>query len=740
VISFRQSGRNSRARLFEVLAIKDFATPISKEKRSMKIRRFKNSGLVFASLMLFLVFAGAGDVSSAQKVPISFDDYHGYTGIVNYIKAVADAYPDITKLLEIGKSTMGRPIYVLVVSNMKTGTTIDAQVALRNMRKEGIKNVTPMKPYQGKPGFWLCGSTHGNEYTGTEVCLYSIDKLVSGYGSDEEITRIVNDQTFYICPVVNPDGLYNSIEKGISQRQNSMNKDDDEDGRVNEDGPDDLNADGYITQFRYKDPEGQYVMDDEDPRLVIRLRRGEKTEKERYSVIGEDKDNDGDGKRGEDSERGIDLNRNFPEGWFKGTMAGGQGNYPTSAPEIHAIAEFFINHTNILMAQNYHTSGGFTYRPMGTAPHPELHPKDVAVFDMIMGTKYLEIIGEEVPEAWKNPEKLSELKAEIEKTSKNKYAKARGYELPRGWRVSYDEDKDEPYNYGMATDWMYKQLGIYALTTELWNPMRDIPDFPQFEGEDARIQAQRALLKYQDEKYGGRLFLSWKKFNHPELGEGEIGGWISKYRSNALPGEPLMNVCEKHWQFEKFRAGLQPDIVITEAKAKIVTESRGSEADASRDGDQVTVAKGKSKGKYKIVEVTATIENKGKLATHLARGAELAGNREDIVWLIGDRDRVAYLQGSPFQKLGVIEGTMKIPGYSGRGAPPPQRERRRMMFYYPGFPMMFQRGPRYGPTEVEQKGPKRTVRWLVVVEGDSPLKVVVTSQKGGTKVKNLTIQ
>jgi hypothetical protein len=377
---------------------------------------------------------------------------------------------------------------------------------------------------------------------------------------------------------------------------------------------------------------------------------------------------------------------------------------------------------------------------MGTAPHPELHPKDVAVLDMIMGKKYLEIIGEEVPEAWQNPEKLSEYKEELEKTSKNKYAKSRGYVLPRGWRVSYNEDEDEPYNYGMATDWMYKQLGIYALTTELWNPMRDIPDFPQFEGEDARIKAQRALLKYQDEKFGGRLFLSWKKFNHPELGEGEIGGWISKYRSNALPGEPLMNVCEKHWQFAKFRAGLQPDIVIAKAEAKVITESSAGEANVSQVGDQVTIKKGKSKGKYKIVEVTATIENKGMLATHVARGAQLAGNREDIVWLIGDRDRVAYLQGSPFQKLGVIEGVMKIPGYSGRGAPPPQQQRRRMMFFYPGLPMMFQRGARYGPTEVKQKGPKRTVKWLVAVEGDAPLKVVVTSQKGGTKVKNLSIQ
>jgi hypothetical protein len=452
----------------------------------MKIISFKVCSLFFIPLLLFLLIAGTGTAIAAQKVPIDFNDYHGYTKTVKYVKDVTKAYPNITKLLEIGKSTMGRPIYVLVISNMKNGTTIDAHVELRNKRKEGVNNVKPMSSHQGKPGFWICGSTHGNEYTGTEVCLYIIDKLVSGYGSDAEVTGILDDQTFYICPVVNPDGLFNSIEKGISQRQNSMKRDDDKDGKVNEDGYDDLNKDGHITQFRYKDPKGQYVIDDEDSRLMIRLRRGEKTKKQRYSVITEDIDNDKDGERGEDRERGIDLNRNFPEGWFReDTMAGGQGDYPTSSPETHAVAEFFTNHTNILMAQNYHTSGGFTYRPMGTAPPTQLHPKDVAIFDFIMGKKYLEIIGEEVPEVWKNPELLTQQKEELKKTSKNKYAIARGYLLPRGWRASYSEDRDRRYNYGMATDWMYAQHGIYALTAELWNPRNDIKDFPKFEGQDA---------------------------------------------------------------------------------------------------------------------------------------------------------------------------------------------------------------------------------------------------------------
>jgi hypothetical protein len=351
--------------------------------------------LAMISLMLLLPLN-----SMSQKVPISFNKYHGFSGTLDYLKKVNNAYPDITELIKIGESNYGRPVYVLVISNMKTGTTIDRHIKLYNKRKENIDNVPEMKIHQGKPGHFISGSTHGNEYTGTEVCLYIIDKLVSGYGSSEEITELIDKKAFYICPVINPDGVFNSVEKGIAQRANSMKIDNDKDGRINEDGPDDLNGDGFITSFRYKDDKGSYILDESDSRIMVRLGRNQVTEQQRYSVIVEDLDNDKDGKRGEDPEAGIDLNRNYPEGWWNDQgFAGGSGDYPTSAPETHAIAEFFSTYRNILMAQFYHTSGGFTYRPMGTAPHTRMNSNDVAVFDLVMGKKYLEIIGEEIPEA-----------------------------------------------------------------------------------------------------------------------------------------------------------------------------------------------------------------------------------------------------------------------------------------------------------------------------------------------------
>jgi hypothetical protein len=54
--------------------------------------------------------------------------------------------------------------------------------------------------------------------------------------------------------------------------------------------------------------------------------------------------------------------------------------------------------------------------------------------------------------------------------------------------------------------------------------------------------------------------------------------------------------------------------------------------------------------------------------------------------------------------------------------------------------MRFFRGPSLRPTEVTTGGTGRTVKWLVAVVDDAPLKVVVTSQKGGTAVREITVK
>jgi len=423
---------------------------------------------------------------------------------------------------------------------------------------------------------------------------------------------------------------------------------------------------------------------------MVQLGNGEETPKDRYSVVREDRDNDGDGRRGEDGEAGIDVNRNFPEGWFNDQEEqGGSGYYAASSPEARAILEFFTNHTNILLVQSYHTSGGFTYRPLARWPDSHLAPEDLVVYDQVMGPKYKELNPDE-----EDPDRL--------------------------WVAPYRGDR--PYGYGIFLDWAYAQFGAYSMSTELWSWARDTRGLPGYDGEDDRTLWEKALLDYQEAAFDGDIFVPWRSYNHPELGPGEIGGWVSTYvGGNALPGESLRHVAEIHWQFELFKAGLLPRLEITDATAETLSNTGGT----------------------RVVKVTATVTNHGQLGTQIARGATLAGNREDAIWLIGDRERVKYLQGGAWQSLGTIAGTLETAssaaGEQGgrRAAQPagaPQGQRPMQMT------QQFRGPPGSGQDGVPQTGNTREVTWLVSIQGNSPLKLVLTSQKGGTKVRELTVR
>jgi hypothetical protein len=285
--------------------------------------------------------------------------------------------------------------------------------------------------------------------------------------------------------------------------------------------------------------------------------------------------------------------------------------------------------------------------------------------------------------------------------------------------VSFDELSERQYGFGLSTDWEFREHGSFSITTELWNQEKDIPGFPPLPAGAPGLERQRALLKFQDERYGGKLFVSWRPFRHPELGDGEIGGWNPRYQSNAWPGDPLRHVCEMHWQFELFRAGLLPDVVVAEAKARVLRATDDpAEAAEWKEGDVSGGGAVRTAGRFKALEVTVRVENRGALATHLARGASIPGNREDLAWLVGERTKVRFIGDGPMRRLGVLDGAMKVPGYreaaeapgagSALKAPAPSRS-------------------------------SRNLRWLVVLEGETPLQVVVSSQKGGVHASEVSL-
>jgi murein tripeptide amidase MpaA len=86
-----------------------------------------------------------------------------------------------------------------------------------------------------KPAMWIDGGRHSGEVTASESVLYLMWYLLTNYGKDAEITRLLDTRTMYIKPIPNPDGSEMYKNTAQSNRSTVRPYDDDGDGLVDED-------------------------------------------------------------------------------------------------------------------------------------------------------------------------------------------------------------------------------------------------------------------------------------------------------------------------------------------------------------------------------------------------------------------------------------------------------------------------------------------------------------------------
>lgn len=143
---------------------------------------------------------------------------------------------------------------------------------------------------------------HGREQITVEAALRFIIRLINNYGIDPTLTEYVNTQEIYIIPSLNPDTLEYVVNQGnYWLRKNLRPFDHDSDGQFDEDGYEDINADGTISSY-----------DVYDSSMVYQF------------TYFEGIDNDADGEKNEDPVGYVDLNRNYPSGF---------GNEPGSSSD-----------------------------------------------------------------------------------------------------------------------------------------------------------------------------------------------------------------------------------------------------------------------------------------------------------------------------------------------------------------------------------------------------------------------
>ena len=477
-------------------------------------------------MTLLLVFASAqflGTVPLERKitVPLPFDHYYTYDEIVTALKALNQAFPELTKLEVVGKSEEDRAIYAMTVNNPKTGNALE------------------------KPGIYVDGNIHGNEIQGGEISLYLINYLLTKYGENEDITKLVDKKCFYVVPMVNVDGRYHFFaDPNTSSSNRGLRRphDDDRDGLINEDFPDDLDGDGNICMMRKKDPFGQLKTDPEDPRLMIGVKPGEKGE---WTILGmEGIDNDGDGRVNEDSEGYVDPNRNWGFDWMPEYVQSGSGDYPFSGVGLKALAGWIRKHPNICVSWAFHNFGGMILRGPSQKNLGEYPPQDVAVYDYL---------GEQA-------ERILP-----------------GYRYMISWKDLYT-------TYGDAMEWMVGIMGTYGFVGEVFMSSSETfksleeakrPSAGSQEGAMVMMRGsneqERERLKFNDHLAMGELYKPWAAYKHPTYGDIEIGGW-TKMSSRLSAPFMLKDLVHRNAMAVIFTARHTPEVSLEIFKTEKVSK------------------------------------------------------------------------------------------------------------------------------------------------------------------------
>ena len=528
--------------------------------------------------VLLLCIVGALSRAGAQ--------YQSNPELARELKGLASAHSKIVHMASIAKSRADHDVWLI-------------ELGAGDKEKR-----------QRRPAMLVVAGIEGNDLAGTFSAVKWAETLASGYARDEKMRKLLDAKTVYIFPRLNADAADAMFAKPREERTASaLPVDDDHDGLLDEDGPDDLNGDGLITWMRIEDPEGEYILDPGDSRLMLKADRA-RGETGKWRYLFEGRDNDGDESWNEDALGGVNFNRNFPHNYK--FFASNAGVNQVSETETRLLADFIVAHPNIAIVFTFGAAENLTQPPKAEAagankrPQSDLQPDDLPYYR----------------------------------------------ELGKGWRDALGLKKELPpvSEPGTLSDWMYFHRGRLSLAARPWSPALQLEldkarkgdrkeekkddekakdDKKEDKKPDNRNEEERAVLKWFDEN-AKSAFVPWKRIEHPDFpGKPvEVGGYAPFAKSN--PPEPLLEgLAQKHGEFLTILAGKFPELRLRNSKVKSLGES--------------------------IYDITLQIENAGYLPTSLAQGnvtREVHPTRVEI-----KLDDKAVLSGSKRTTLSAIEGS-----------------------------------------------------------------------------------
>lgn len=514
--------------------------------------------------------------------------YYDYKSLRKRLVSLARQEPNLVRVDSIAQSIDKRKVWVVEVG-----------------KSEGDRKT--------RPAMLVVAGIEGNDLIGCSIAVSWLERLIKQYRTDAQITELLETTTIYVVPRLNPDAAEHFFTRPkLETSLNNKPADDDHDGLVDEDGPEDLNGDGLITWMRVEDKDGNYLLDPVDKRLLLKADYL-KGEVGAWRYLTEGIDNDHDEVWNEDGRGGVNFNRNFPYNYK--FFAPDAGIHQVSEAQTRGLAEFIIEHPNIGIVITYGAADNLLKTPAG-APAPGRRKPMTAIdkedlgYYRVMGELYREAIG---------------LSKELESTS-------------------------EP---GTFSDWMYFHRGRLSLASRPWSPAIAVElsksaekdenarqekaedNEASNEGADSkkdknkRNEKKRRELKWFD-KHAPEAFIQWQPIDHPDFpGQRvEVGGYAPFSLTNP-PASMVEEIVGKHTDFLTTVAQRLGRIGIR----KIKTQHMGQA----------------------IYDIEIQVENTGFLPTSLAQGQttrEIYPTR-----LVMELDDEFFLSGARITTLPTLPGS-----------------------------------------------------------------------------------
>ena len=580
--------------------------------------------------------------------------------------ALAAAHPDLVQRQSIGNSLEGRAIELV------------------RLQGEGAGEST------ARPAILLVAGLSGPRLYESGVVLEHARRLAAGYGQDEAVTRLLDSTTVYLLPRANPDPAEARFATPRAERETSgRDVDNDRDGRLGEDEPQDIDGDGLLNWMRVLDPEGTWIADPTDARALIEA-DSKKGQRGLWKLYREGRDLDGDELVAEDPAADTILNRSFPAGWDE--LAPDAGLFPGDEPEALALMDFVVQHPELAMIVVYDGLDNLV--------------KDTkAVADDAPSVKRIP------PPGWLQSD------ADLLKEIGARYKKL----VPQAVEGATEDG-------GSFQRWCYEHRGLWTLSLRLWDLPKEAPKAGESEaaqdpaasdgdgqregegegaaeagseresvapaepppaGEETGAQSEPAAeteagakgaapeqpkpcddakqLQWIDASEGEAWrFQDWTPFEHPELGTVEIGGF-TPYARLEPPAARGRELADQHYAFFLTLGELLPRVSLVEFESERLGVGLWRVEAVVESGSSLLPLRSRSARRTETVRparVHLTVPEGAALIAgreqELLRELAGAGGRSEFTWLVSGPEGMNVSLEIDTDNAGVVSRAMEV--------------------------------------------------------------------------------